>query len=66
MKLWSAQDFGMGICSREITIKRNKQELSLHNTSVWPDMSPFQISNYFQLYGSCGLHKISDSGDAST
>ena len=55
-ELWSAQEFGLEICSGEIT----KQELSFLCASILIDLIYVPIKYYliiYKQYGSYSLHK---------
>ena len=64
-KLWSAQEFGVEICSGEITSKKQNRIVFLAcDIPTWPDMCPYQILlNYRKQYGSYDLYKLSVSGE---
>ena len=67
-KLWSAQKFGLDICSGEITRKRTKQELSFLHETLLHELI-YVPTQYFQIISNSmgyGLHKILASGDIST
>ena len=62
-------EFGLEICSGEITRKNNKARVVfiICNTPTSFDICPYQIlSNYLKQYGSYDLHMISASGAIST
>ena len=47
-KLWSAQEFGLKICSGEITKKRTKQELSFLHATLLLDLI-YVPTKYYQI-----------------
>ena len=63
-KLRHAQEFGLEICSGEVTRRRPKEELSFLHAIIL--LQVILLSNYLKQYGSYGLQKKLASGDIST